>query len=69
MASSERHSVLYLHSHGGGEVLYCTLGHCRGKYDMRPMMAESPVERGSWKLPVYHELLRRSIRWAAGLSS
>ena len=58
--------MLYLHPHAGGEVLYCTLGHCRGKYDMRPMMAEYPaVERGSWKLPVYHELLRRGIRWAS----
>jgi type 1 glutamine amidotransferase len=66
--SDDRQLVLYLHSHGGGEVLYCTLGHCRGKYDMRPMMDEYPaVERGSWKLPVYHELLRRGIRWAAAL--
>jgi len=63
---SDRHLVMYLHPHAGGEVLYCTLGHCRGRYDMRPMMAEYPtVERGSWKLPVYHELLRRGIRWAA----
>jgi type 1 glutamine amidotransferase len=60
-----RQMVMYVHPHGGGEVLYCTLGHCRGKYDMRPMIDEySPVERGSWKLPVYHELLRRGIRWA-----
>lgn len=66
--AGERQLVMYLHPHGGGQVLYCTLGHCRGKYDMRPMMAEYPaVERGSWKLPVYHELLRRGIRWAAGL--
>lgn len=66
VAGSERHLVLYLHPHAGGEVLYFTLGHCRGKYDMRPMIDEySPVERGSWKLPVYHELLRRGIRWAA----
>lgn len=65
---SDRQLVLYLHPHAGGEVLYCTLGHCRGKYDMRPMIAEYPnVERGSWKLPVYHELLRRGIRWAAAL--
>ncbi len=65
-ASSDRQLVMYLHPHGGGEVLYCTLGHCRGRYDMRPMMAQYPaVERGSWKLPVYHELLRRGIRWAA----
>jgi uncharacterized protein len=63
---SGRQLVLYLHPFAGGEVLYCTLGHCRGKYDMRPMMAEYPaVERGSWKLPVYHELLRRGIRWAS----
>ena len=67
-AGSDRRPVLYLHSHGGGEVLYCTLGHCRGRYDMRPLIAEYPtVERGSWKLPVYHELLRRGLRWAAAL--
>jgi type 1 glutamine amidotransferase len=70
VSGADRHPVMYLHPHGGGEVLYCTLGHCRGKYDMRPMIAEySTVERGSWKLPVYHELLRRGIRWAAFLSS
>lgn len=64
----DRQLVMYLHPYAGGEVLYCTLGHCRGKYDMRPMMAEYPnVERGSWKLPVYHELLRRGIRWASML--
>lgn len=67
---SDRQLVLYLHAHLGGEVLYCTLGHCRGRYDMRPMIEEYPnVERGSWKLPVYHELLRRGIRWAARLSN
>jgi hypothetical protein len=67
--SDDRQLVLYLHSHGGGEVLYCTLGHCRGRYDMRPMFDEYPtVERGSWKLPVYYELLRRGIRWAAAQS-
>lgn len=67
---SDRQLVLYLHEHQGGEVLYCTLGHCRGKWDMRPLIAEYPaVERGSWKLPVYHEILRRGIRWAGRLSS
>jgi len=64
--ADDRQLVLYLHAHAGGEVLYCTLGHCRGRYDMRPMIADYPhVERGSWKLPIYHELLRRGIRWAA----
>ena len=59
--------VMYLHRYGQGEVLYLTLGHCRGKYDMRPLMAEYPmIERCSWELPVFHELLRRGLRWCRG---
>jgi len=59
--------VMYLHPYGKGEVLYLTLGHCRGHYDMRPLMDEYPrVERGAWELPVFHELLRRGLRWAQG---
>lgn len=58
--------VMYLHPVGQGCVLYLTLGHCRGKWDMRPLMDEYPVvERGAWELPVFHELLRRGLRWAA----
>ncbi len=65
-----KHPVLYLRSHGPGELLYCTLGHCRGQYDMQPMMAEYPtIERGSWKLPQFHEILRRGIRWGARLDA
>jgi type 1 glutamine amidotransferase len=64
--AGSRQLVLYLHRQGEGEVLYCTLGHCRGRYDMRPMIEDYPhVERGSWRLPVFYELLRRGIRWAA----
>jgi hypothetical protein len=56
--------VMYLHPEGQGQVLYLTLGHCRGRYDMRPLIEEYPqVERGSWESPVYHELLRRSLGW------
>ena len=56
--------VMYLHPEGKGQVLYLTLGHCRGKYDMRPMIDEYPqVERGAWESPVFYELLRRGIRW------
>jgi len=66
--TNDRRLVMYLHAHGEGEVLYCTLGHCRGRYDMQPMMEEYPkIERGSWQLPVFYELLRRGIRWAARL--
>jgi len=56
--------VLYVHPYGRGAVLYNTLGHCRGVHDMRPLMDVYPqVERGAWTLPVYHELLRRGLRW------
>jgi len=57
--------VMYIHQVGDGEVLYCTLGHCRSKYDMRPVMDEYPlIERGAWENPIFYELLRRSLRWA-----
>jgi uncharacterized protein len=62
----EPRPVMYLKPVGAGEVLYLTLGHARGRYDMQPLMAEYPeVERGSWKVPAFHELLRRGIAWAA----
>src|SRR4030095_12948581 len=57
--------VMYLHAEGRGEVLYLTLGHCRGPYDMRPLIDVYPrTERCAWESPVYYELLRRGIRWA-----
>lgn len=66
--SDEARPVMYLHAHGEGEVLYLTPGHCRGHYDMQPLMQYYPdVERCAWESPAYHELLRRGIRWAARL--
>lgn len=59
----DSHPQMYLHPVGAGEVLYIALGHCCGKYDMQPLASVVPVHRGSWKNPVYYELLRRSIRW------
>jgi type 1 glutamine amidotransferase len=57
--------VMYLRPLGEGGVLYNTLGHCRGHYDMVPLKDYYPnVDRCSWELPVFHELLRRSLRWA-----
>ncbi|MEQ8483800.1 MAG: ThuA domain-containing protein [Pseudomonadales bacterium] len=58
--------VYYLNPVGKGEVLYLNLGHCRGHYDMRPLMEYYPtIERGSWEKPEYYELLRRAIRYCA----
>ncbi len=61
----EPRPCMYLHPYGGGEVLYLTLGHCRGKYDMQPHIEVYPEpEFGAWKTDEYFELLRRGIRWA-----
>ncbi len=68
--SDEPRPVMYIKRTGDGEVLYLTLGHCRGKYDMQPLMKEYPhIERCSWETPEYYELLRRGIRWAARLEA
>ena len=65
--TNERQPVFYLRDHDDGAVLYLTLGHCRGHHDMRPLMDYYPaVERCSWDIPEYYELLRRGIRWALG---
>lgn len=65
-----QHLVMYLRQLGDGAVLYNTLGHCRGHYDMAPVLAYYPrVERCSWDRPAYYELLRRSLRWARGATS
>lgn len=65
--NDEPRLVMYLHPVGNGSVLYLTLGHCRGKYDMRPLLPEYPqIERGAWEIPAYYELLRRGLRWSKG---
>ncbi len=56
--------LYYINPVGEGEVLYLSLGHCRGHYDMRPLMDYYPqIERGSWEKPEYYELLRRGLRY------
>ena len=69
-ADPAQHLVMYLRPLGEGVVLYNTLGHCRGHYDMAPVVDYYPkIERGSWEVPAYYELLRRSIRWARGATA
>jgi type 1 glutamine amidotransferase len=65
--ANDTQPVMYLHPHSAGEVLYLTLGHCRGHFDMRPLTDYYPNnERCSWDTPAYYELLRRGLRWAVG---
>lgn len=66
-AADPHQLVMYVRPLGAGAVLYNTLGHCRGHYDMVPMKDYYPnVDRCAWDLPVFSELLRRSLRWARG---
>lgn len=59
--------ITYLRDFGEGQVFYCTLGHCRGHYDVTVMTPFYPhTERCAWNYPIYYELLRRSIKWALG---
>lgn len=56
--------VLYERAVHGGAILYLTLGHCRGHYDLRPLTDFWPhPQRCAWNYPVFYELLRRGIRW------
>lgn len=58
------HPVFYIKSCGAGAVLYLTLGHCRGHYDLQPMVDWWPsVDRCAWDLPVFYDLLRRGLGW------
>lgn len=61
--------VMYLNPVGRGEVLYLTLGHARGHYDAPHRTPYYPqVERCAWENPEFYELLRRGLRWSAGLA-
>ena len=57
--------VLYTRSVGKGGIVYNTLGHCRGHYDLQGMRDYYPhKEICAWNYDVYYELLRRSFVWA-----
>lgn len=59
--------ILYLRNVGDGAVLYNTLGHCRGHHDLTELTPfYAHPERCAWNYPVYHEMLRRGLRWAMG---
>lgn len=60
--------VLYRRPLGAGEVLYFTLGHCRSHWDMIDPPFDGSrwpsIDRGSWVVPQFVEILRRGISWA-----
>lgn len=57
--------ILYTRDLGKGELVYNTLGHCRGHYDLPGIQDFYPnPEKCAWNYPVYYTLLRRGITWA-----
>ncbi len=59
--------LMYRHRVGDGGVLYLALGHCNRPFDVpRPGMPDAADRRGPWAMPLYQELIRRGIDWAAG---
>lgn len=63
----QRHPVLYRKNVGEGEIVYFTLGHRRGHYDMAPLMDYFPnIEKGAWEIDAYRQILKRGLAWGAG---
>ncbi len=58
--------VLYLKDTGAGTVCYLTLGHARGRLDVQDLGIDDfgRVDRGSWTIPEFCELITRTVAWA-----
>ena len=61
-----RHPVLYSRREGEGGVVYFTLGHCRGRFDVSDLGVPDlgVVDRVAWESAEYREVLRRCVAWA-----
>ena len=57
--------ILYRRAVGEGGVLYLALGHANRPYDKPAHAPEQPDYRGPWDLPVFQELVKRGVEWAA----
>jgi uncharacterized protein len=58
--------LMYRHRVGSGGVLYLALGHTAREFGVPgPAGARQPTLRGPWDQPVFNELVRRGIDWAA----
>ncbi len=60
-----RRPLMYKRGVGEGGVLYLALGHCNRPFDTPPSGQLQADRRGPWNTPVYRELVRRGIEWAA----
>lgn len=62
--------VLYRRRVGDGAVVYLTLGHCRGRFDVQDLGIEDlgHLDRVAWESPEYRTVLTRCIDWAVHAS-
>lgn len=57
--------ILYTRDLKAGQIVYNTLGHCRGHYDLPGMVDFNPhPTKCAWDYPIYYDLLRRGLLWA-----
>ena len=57
--------ILYTRDLDAGQIVYNTLGHCRGHYDLPGIRDFNPhPEKCAWDIPIYYDLLRRGLLWA-----
>jgi type 1 glutamine amidotransferase len=59
--------LMYRRRVGKGAVLYLALGHSNRRLGPAPAgRPATPDRHDSWDMPIYKELIRRGIEWAAG---
>jgi type 1 glutamine amidotransferase len=68
LVPEDERPLMYLKQTGEGAVFYLALGHCNRPFDSARPGQLQPDRRGPWELPVYKELIRRGIAWAANRS-
>jgi type 1 glutamine amidotransferase len=58
--------VLYIRRLGRGSIVYLTLGHASERKDIQPTVDDDlgAVERCSWEVPEFSEILERAFEWA-----
>lgn len=61
----DRLPVLFRRAIGGG-LVYFTLGHCRGRFDVQDLGRQDlgVVDRVAWESPGYRSVLERCLTWA-----
>jgi len=66
VALGARLPVLYRRAEGHGSVVYFTLGHCRGRFDVQDLGIDDLgyTDRIAWESPQYRAVLARCVDWA-----